>query len=75
MLKKLRVGLEIVPRTDGPESLGILVATYVGIRLQIGSEEAYLLQSYGDEYRAYARSVGRFVPWIGRLEPGARGIT
>ncbi|MFM6967588.1 MAG: methyltransferase family protein [Microbacteriaceae bacterium] len=30
-------------------------------------EESLLVERFGDEYRAYARSVGRFVPWFGRL--------
>ena len=32
-----------------------------------GVEEPYLLGAHGEGYRAYARSVGRFVPGIGRL--------
>jgi protein-S-isoprenylcysteine O-methyltransferase Ste14 len=30
-------------------------------------EEPYLVRTHGDEYRAYASRVGRFVPGIGRL--------
>ena len=30
-------------------------------------EEAFLIERYGDEYRDYARVVGRFSPWFGRL--------
>ena len=30
-------------------------------------EEPYLLQTHGDGYRSYARTVGRFTPGIGRL--------
>ena len=30
-------------------------------------EEPYLLRSHGDEYRDYARRVGRFLPGIGQL--------
>jgi protein-S-isoprenylcysteine O-methyltransferase Ste14 len=31
------------------------------------TEEAYLIRTYGDAYRAYARQVGRFVPGLGTL--------
>ena len=37
------------------------------IRAQVREEEAYLTGIYGDEYLAYARVVGRFVPGLGRL--------
>ncbi|MFL5908785.1 MAG: methyltransferase family protein, partial [Solirubrobacterales bacterium] len=29
-------------------------------------EEPYLIRTHGDDYRAYASEVGRFVPGIGR---------
>jgi protein-S-isoprenylcysteine O-methyltransferase Ste14 len=48
-------------------SLALLVAAYAGIRLQVAAEEAYLERTYGEAFRAYARRVGRFLPWIGRL--------
>ena len=48
-------------------SLAAFVASYAAIRSQVGEEEAYLVRTYGDEYRAYARRVGRFVPGVGRL--------
>jgi protein-S-isoprenylcysteine O-methyltransferase Ste14 len=38
------------------------------IRTQTLHEELYLLRTYGDEYRAYAKRVGRFLPGLGRLE-------
>jgi protein-S-isoprenylcysteine O-methyltransferase Ste14 len=47
-------------------SLALLVGTYVGVRLQIAAEEAYLKHAYGEAYRDYAGRVGRFVPGIGR---------
>ena len=48
-------------------SWAMLVAAFIGIRRQILAEENYLLRTYGDAYRAYARRVGRFLPGIGRL--------
>jgi len=48
-------------------SLVLLAGTVVGIREQVVEEEAYLLRTYGDAYRAYARRVGRFLPGMGRL--------
>lgn len=52
-----------------PTSLSVLmvVGAFIGVRQQALAEEAYLLQAYGEEYRAYARRVGRFVPGLGRL--------
>lgn len=47
-------------------TLAILAATYAGIRRQVTEEESYLQRSYAHEYSAYAGSVGRFTPWIGR---------
>ncbi|HEY8428781.1 MAG TPA: isoprenylcysteine carboxylmethyltransferase family protein [Sandaracinaceae bacterium] len=46
----------------------------VGLELQVRIvEEPYLARVHGEAYLAYARRVGRFVPWIGRLRsPGAR---
>lgn len=39
---------------------GLVVALEIQVR---GVEEPYLLRTHGDEYRAYARRTGRFVPW------------
>lgn len=50
-----------------PLSLALLVGAFIGTRRQIVAEEAYLIRTYGDAYRAYARRVGRFLPGIGRL--------
>jgi len=47
-------------------SLVLLIGAFIGIRQQVLTEEAYLHRTYGDDYRAYARRVGRFVPGIGR---------
>jgi protein-S-isoprenylcysteine O-methyltransferase Ste14 len=48
-------------------SLTLLVLTITRVRWQVRQEEAYLIRTYGDAYRAYAREVGRFVPGLGRL--------
>lgn len=50
-----------------PLSLGLLIAAYVGFRTQASAEEAYMLRTYGEPYRDYARRVGRFLPGVGRL--------
>lgn len=40
----------------------------LGLALQVRLvEEPYLARTHGDAYREYARRVGRFLPWIGRL--------
>jgi protein-S-isoprenylcysteine O-methyltransferase Ste14 len=48
-------------------SVALVAGGIVGVRQHVRDEEAYLTRSYADGYRAYARRVGRFVPWIGRL--------
>lgn len=45
----------------------LLLGGFLGIRQQVSAEETYLLRTYGDAYREYARRVGRFLPGIGRL--------
>ena len=46
--------------------LGICVATmFPGVRAQVLAEERWLLETYGEPYRAYAARVGRFVPGLG----------
>jgi protein-S-isoprenylcysteine O-methyltransferase Ste14 len=50
-----------------PLSVILLAGQFLGMRLQIAAEEAYLLRTYGDAYRAYARRVGRLLPWLGRF--------
>ena len=47
-------------------SAALLGCTYVGTRLQIAAEEAYLARTYGAQYRTYAQRVGRLVPGIGK---------
>lgn len=48
-------------------SLGILLGACLAIRQQALAEEAYLERAYGDDFRRYARRVGRFLPGIGKL--------
>ncbi len=49
-------------------SLLALVSGAVGLELQVRYvEEPLLLARLGESYRGYARRVGRFLPWIGRL--------
>jgi protein-S-isoprenylcysteine O-methyltransferase Ste14 len=45
-----------------------LVALIVALEVQVRLvEEPYLLTAQGDAYRAYAGSVGRFAPGVGRI--------
>ena len=46
----------------------ILAGTALAVRQQISQEESYLLRTYGEAYRAYARRVGRLLPGIGTLD-------
>lgn len=49
-------------------SIAGLVALTLALEVQVRLvEEPYLLLAQGDNYRAYARRVGRFVPRVGRL--------
>lgn len=48
-------------------SLIIVVGLALGVRRQAIDEEEYLQRIYGLEFRGWAREVGRFVPWFGRL--------
>ncbi len=61
----LLTGYTLLPPTR--LSLALLVGTFIGIRQQVLTEEAYLTRGYGDAYRTYAHRVERFVPGIGRL--------
>lgn len=38
------------------------IASVIGVRSQVREEEAFLLRTYGDEYRRYLDRVGRFLP-------------
>ena len=46
----------------------ILVGACIAIRQQIAEEESYLLRAYGEQYRQYARRVGRLLPGMGKLD-------
>lgn len=46
-------------------------AAAAAIALHTRLEERHLLALHGDDYRAYAAGVGRFVPGIGRLRAAA----
>ncbi|HEV7477398.1 MAG TPA: isoprenylcysteine carboxylmethyltransferase family protein [Burkholderiales bacterium] len=48
-------------------SFVLLAGTIAGMSTQARTEEAYLLKTYGDSFRDYARRVGRFLPGIGKL--------
>ncbi len=48
-------------------SLLIIIGAMLNLRYQALEEEAYLIRRYGADYEAWARRVGRFVPWLGRL--------
>jgi protein-S-isoprenylcysteine O-methyltransferase Ste14 len=55
----------MVPTWPG---LAAPVLVGLGLELQVRLvEEPYLIRTHGDEYRAYAARVGRFVPGVGRL--------
>ncbi|MEI6402260.1 MAG: isoprenylcysteine carboxylmethyltransferase family protein [Actinomycetota bacterium] len=50
-------------------SLAGLVALIAALEIQVRLvEEPYLVSTHGDQYRAYARRVGRFAPGIGRID-------
>jgi protein-S-isoprenylcysteine O-methyltransferase Ste14 len=49
-------------------SLAAVVVIAIALELQVRVvEEPYLVRTHGNEYRAYALRVGRFVPGVGRL--------
>lgn len=50
------------------------LAALVGLELQVRLvEEPYLLRTHGDSYRVYASRVGRFLPFLGRLDKSTAG--
>ncbi len=46
--------------------LGLFVLAALWIPRRVAREEEYLISSYGDRYRDYQRTSGRFLPRIGR---------
>ncbi len=61
-------GIGIVLVTPNVVAFGGLVLLVATIQLQVRRvEEPYLLRTHGDAYRAYAASVGRFIPGVGLL--------
>jgi len=53
-----------------PTWLGIAAVVVIALALELqvrAVEEPYLVRTHGNEYRAYASRVGRFVPGIGRF--------
>ncbi|HEU4391236.1 MAG TPA: isoprenylcysteine carboxylmethyltransferase family protein [Blastocatellia bacterium] len=50
-------------------SAAALTSLFVGLEVQVRRiEEPYLARVHGSRYLSYARVVGRFVPWVGRLQ-------
>jgi protein-S-isoprenylcysteine O-methyltransferase Ste14 len=61
-------GIGILLVTPNPVALAGFALLGASIQLQVRRvEEPYLLQTHGDTYRAYAASVGRFIPRIGLI--------
>lgn len=61
-------GIGIVLVTPNVVALAGLILLVATIELQVRRvEEPYLLRTHGDAYRAYAASVGRFVPGVGLI--------
>jgi protein-S-isoprenylcysteine O-methyltransferase Ste14 len=60
------IGIALVtPNMVACAGVILLVAT---VELQVRSvEEPYLLRTHGDAYRAYAATVGRFIPGVGLI--------
>jgi protein-S-isoprenylcysteine O-methyltransferase Ste14 len=48
-------------------SLIMLTGLAIGVRRQAVEEEESLSRTFGAQFDAWARDVGRFVPWLGRL--------
>jgi protein-S-isoprenylcysteine O-methyltransferase Ste14 len=54
-----------------PTWLGLvaIAVVFLGLELQVRIvEEPYLVRTHGDEFRAYAARVGRFLPGVGRIQ-------
>lgn len=64
----LLTGLGFALLLPNPLTVAGLGTLLLAVELQVrGAEEPHLLRVHGDDYRAYARRVGRFVPGLGRL--------
>jgi protein-S-isoprenylcysteine O-methyltransferase Ste14 len=59
----------IVLITPAPSTLVAFAVAVPLVSVQVRLEERNLVWLHGSAYRAYAAQVGRFIPWIGRLEP------
>lgn len=56
----------MIPNVVSLVGLGVLV---LAVQLQVRVvEEPHLLKAYPEDFLDYAARVGRFVPWLGRLE-------
>jgi protein-S-isoprenylcysteine O-methyltransferase Ste14 len=64
-LLALLFGVALVIPCSASVLLGSAAAAAIAIHTRL--EERHLLELHGDAYRAYAASVGRFVPGVGRL--------
>lgn len=63
-------GLGLALMVPNPVALFGLVLLLVALQLQVRVvEESYLVRTHGQSYAAYAATVGRFVPGLGRLTP------
>ncbi|WP_424751236.1 methyltransferase family protein [Mycobacterium sp.] len=64
----LMFALGIALLTPNPVACAAFILLLGTIELQVRRvEEPYLLRRHGDAYRAYAASVGRFVPGVGPI--------
>lgn len=52
----------------------LLITSFLLTRLQVELEEQWLVRTHGEAYLAYARRVGRFLPWFGRYPPGESAV-
>jgi len=58
----------VVLLAPNPLSAIALGTALAGLEIQVRLvEEPYLLGVHGNRYLSYARTVGRFLPWVGRL--------